>query len=193
MNDTKIRCSWCLGNDLYMKYHDEEWGVPEHRDQVLFEFLTLEGAQAGLSWITILKRRANYRKAFANFNIAEVANFSENDYNTLLLDAGIIRNRLKIQSTITNAKQCLAIIDEFGSLNKYLWQFSGHKQINHAYSTINSIPATDEIASKISKELLKRGFRFVGPTICYSFMQATGMVNDHVISCYRYHKLSDLS
>jgi DNA-3-methyladenine glycosylase I len=190
MLEDKIRCKWCLGDDLYIRYHDKEWGVPLHNDQKLFEFLTLEGAQAGLSWLTILKRRTGYRTAFADFDIHTVANFSEDDYTTLLLNPEIIRNKLKIRSTIINAQRIESIIAEFGSFDNYIWKFVDYKSINHTFSSMDSLPAKDEISVKMSKELSKRGLKFVGPTICYAFMQATGLINDHVSSCYRYQELS---
>ncbi len=183
----KIRCSWCGTEPLYVSYHDKEWGVPSHDDQHLFEMLILEGAQAGLSWSTILKKRENYRKAFDNFDVKKVAKYDSKKVKALLNDAGIVRNKLKINSTIQNAKAFLEIQKEFGSFDKYIWQFAKQKQ--------NSIKGMKDLKPKtlesdaMSKDLLKRGFKFVGSTICYAFMQAVGMVNDHFVSCYRYKEL----
>ena len=175
------RCSWCGTDPLYMKYHDEEWGREVHDDKILFEFLVLESAQAGLSWITILRRRENYRKAFANFDVKKVAAFTDEDAERLMQDAGIIRNRLKIKSTITNAQLFIQIQKEFGSFDKYLYSFmpDGKPIVNHG----NKLPASTPISDAISKDMKKRGFKFFGTTICYAHMQATGMVNDHVDGC----------
>jgi DNA-3-methyladenine glycosylase I len=175
------RCSWCGTDELYVKYHDEEWGREVHDDKILFEFLVLESAQAGLSWITILRRRENYRKAFANFDVKKVAAFTEEDAERLMQDAGIIRNRLKIKSTITNAQLFIQIQQEFGSFDKYLYSFMPDgKPINNRD---NKLPASTPISDAISKDMKKRGFKFFGTTICYAHMQATGMVNDHVNEC----------
>jgi DNA-3-methyladenine glycosylase I len=175
------RCSWCGTDELYMKYHDEEWGREVHDDKILFEFLVLESAQAGLSWITILRRRENYRKAFANFDVKKVAAFTADDAERLMQDAGIIRNRLKITSTITNAQHFIEIQKEFGSFDKYLYSFMPDgKPINNRD---NKLPASTPISDAISKDMKKRGFKFFGTTICYAHMQATGMVNDHVNEC----------
>lgn len=170
-------------------YHDREWGVPVHNDRQLFEMLTLEGAQAGLSWATILKRRAGYKKAFSNFNIKKVSQYGEKEVELLMSDTGIIRNRLKIISTIENAKRVLEIKKEFGSFDNYFWAFLGNKPRVNRYKSLNQIPAQTEISEKISKYLKKRGFKFVGPTIIYAFMQAIGMVNDHEVGCFRYKEV----
>jgi DNA-3-methyladenine glycosylase I len=182
MADQSIkRCSWCGTDELYVKYHDEEWGREVHDDKILFEFLVLESAQAGLSWITILRRRENYRKAFANFDVKKVAAFTADDVERLMQDAGIVRNRLKIQSTITNAQHFIEVQKEFGSFDKYLYSFMPDgKPINNRD---NKLPASTPISDAISKDMKKRGFKFFGTTICYAHMQATGMVNDHVNEC----------
>ena len=170
-----------------VEYHDKEWGVPVHDDRTLFEFLVLEGAQAGLSWQIVLNKRENYRKAFHAFEPAKIARYNnKKDVQRLLRDPGIIRNRLKIQATINNAKQLLKIRKEFDSFNKYIWQFVGGKPIKHRFASLNEIPATTRESDAMSKDLRKRGLRFVGPTICYAFMQAVGMVNDHTSKCFRY-------
>jgi len=185
------RCDWASfsKNPLMIEYHDKEWGVPVHDDDTLFEFLALEGAQAGLSWETILNKRANYRKAFHNFRPAKIARYVNRDVQRLLGDAGIVRNRLKIEATIANAKQVLIARKEFGSFDKYIWQFVGGKPIKHRFSSLSQIPATTKESDAMSKELRERGFRFVGPTICYAFMQAVGMVNDHTSKCFRYDQV----
>jgi len=179
------RCPWCLGDDLYVRYHDREWGVPVHDDRRLFEFLTLEGAQAGLSWLTILKKRENYRRAFARFDAAKVARFGARDVRRLLGDAGIVRNRLKIQSTIDNARAFLRIRREFGSFDAYLWRFVDGKPLQGRRRSMKQVPGRTPLSDTVSKDLKKRGFRFVGSTIVYAFMQATGMVNDHLATCFR--------
>ena len=181
------RCKWAEHEDM-IEYHDKEWGVPLHDDRKLFEFLTLEGAQAGLSWSTILKRREGYRKAFCDFDVEKVAKLTEKDQERLLQDTGIIRNRLKIKSAIENAKAFIKVQEEFGSFDKYIWSFVG-KPIDNKIKKMEDIPANDEISDKMSKDLKKRGFNFVGSTICYAHMQATGMVNDHEIGCFRYKEL----
>lgn len=179
--DNKKRCTWCGTDPLYMKYHDEEWGKTTHDDMILFEFLVLESAQAGLSWITILRRRENYRKAFANFDVKKVAAMTADDVERLMQDTGIIRNRAKITSTITNAQHFIAVQKEFGSFDKYLYSFMPDgKPINNQPS---AIPASTPISDAIAKDMKKRGFKFFGTTICYAYMQATGMVNDHVVGC----------
>ncbi|HEX9429726.1 MAG TPA: DNA-3-methyladenine glycosylase I [Candidatus Bathyarchaeia archaeon] len=185
---TLWRCQWAtMGNvPLMVEYHDKEWGVPVHDDRTLFEFLVLEGAQAGLSWQTVLNKRENYRKAFHGFEPSKVARYNNNDVQRLLRDPGIIRNRLKIQATINNAKQTLELQKEFDSFDKYIWQFVGGKPIKHRFQSLNEIPATTRESDAMSEDLLKRGLRFVGPTICYAFMQAVGMVNDHTTKCFRY-------
>jgi DNA-3-methyladenine glycosylase I len=172
-----------------IKYHDKEWGVPVHDDKRLFEFLVLEGAQAGLSWETVLNKRENYRKAFNGFDPAKIARYENKDVQRFLKDSGIIRNRLKIQATITNAKQSLAASKEFGSFDDYIWRFVGGKPIRHKFTSLGQIPATTTESDAMSKDLRQRGFTFVGPTICYAFMQAVGMVNDHTTNCFRYDKV----
>ena len=173
------------------KYHDEEWGVPEHDDTVLFEFLILEGAQAGLSWATILKRRPGYRKAFANFHPEKVAQFSDDDFNRLVQNPEIIRNKLKIRSAINNARRFLEVQEEFGRFDSYIWQFIGNSPIINTWEQMSQIPAVTKESETLSKDLKKRGFTFVGPTIIYAHMQAVGMVNDHVVSCFRYEELKN--
>jgi DNA-3-methyladenine glycosylase I len=187
MNQTVTRCGWVnLSEPLYLHYHDDEWCVPSHDDRHLFEMLILEGAQAGLNWLTILKKRENYRAAFDHFDAEKVARYNEVKKAELLANAGIIRNRLKINAAIENAKACLKVRDEFGSLDAYLWQFvGGQPKINH-WKMLKEIPAETAESRAMSKDLSKRGFRFVGPTICYAFMQAVGMVNDHTIDCFRH-------
>ena len=187
---TKTRCGWAGIDPTYVAYHDEEWGVPVHDDRLLFEFLVLEGAQAGLSWSTILNKREGYRKAFDGFDIERVAAYSESDIERLLANPGIVRNRLKIASAIKNARGVLEIQKEFGSLDAYLWQFVGGVTKQNAWKMLSEIPAQTEESIAMSKALKKRGFNFVGPTISYAFMQAVGMVNDHVTSCYRFRELS---
>ncbi len=179
------RCEWAK-DDLMIQYHDNEWGIPVHNDQKLFEMLILEGAQAGLSWSTILKRRQTYRKAFSNFSPLEVSRYAQKDVRKLLNDEGIIRNRLKIQSTINNAKQFLAVQKEFGSFDAYIWSFVNNKPIKNNYKRLKDVPALTPLSDKISKDLKKRGFNFVGSTICYAFMQAIGITNDHTVNCFRY-------
>jgi DNA-3-methyladenine glycosylase I len=188
---TPTRCAWAR-NDLAVVYHDEEWGVPVHDDSRWFEFLLLEGAQAGLSWDTILRKRENYRAAFAGFDPARVARFDKRRIERLLTDEGIVRNRLKIESAITNAKAFLAIQKEFDSFDNYVWRFVDGRPLVNTWRTMKNVPATTPQSDAMSKELLKRGFRFVGSTICYAMMQATGMVNDHLIDCFRYKQLSKL-
>lgn len=186
------RCDWSYsGNDqLYIKYHDEEWGVPLHQERKLFEFLVLEGAQAGLSWLTILKRRDNYRKAFDNFSIKKIAGYNEKKIKELMGNPGIIRNRLKLNSVISNAESFLKIQEEFGSFDNYIWGFvPGGKPIKNKWQSISKIPSRTKESDAISKDLYKRGFKFVGSTICYAYMQATGMVNDHITECFRYSQL----
>ena len=173
------------GEEIYKEYHDKEWGKPMHDDRKFFELLVLEGAQAGLNWITILKKRENYRKAFDNFNIKKVASYDEKKIKELLNNQGIIRNRLKINSAINNAKRMLDIQEEFGSFDKYIWKFVNNKPIKNRYKQMSDVPAKTKISEEMSKALKERGFTFVGPTICYSFMQATGLVNDHLINSKR--------
>jgi len=179
------RCAWA-GNDLAVTYHDSEWGVPQHDDRMLFEFLILEGAQAGLSWDTILKKRDNYRKAFDNFDAQKVARYSEKRCATLLADPGIVRNRLKVASAVRNAKAFLKVQREFGSFDRYIWRFVDGKPTVNRHWSLTDIPARTEMSDAMSKDLKTRGFNFVGSTICYAFMQATGMVNDHEVKCFRW-------
>jgi DNA-3-methyladenine glycosylase I len=186
----KKRCPWAEINDREIHYHDTEWGVPVHDDRLLFEFLILEGAQAGLSWDTILKKRANYRRAFARFDARKVTRFGARHIRALLQDAGIVRNRLKIEATISNASAFLAVQREFGSFDRYIWQFVGGAPRQNRWRQLKQIPATTPESDAMSRDLKKRGFRFVGSTICYAFMQATGMVNDHLVTCFRYRQLS---
>ncbi|UCE14790.1 MAG: DNA-3-methyladenine glycosylase I [Candidatus Heimdallarchaeota archaeon] len=187
------RCEWAGSDPLMVAYHDNEWGVPVHDEEELFEFLILEGAQAGLSWSTILNRRETYRKAFAQFDIQKVASFTENDFDRLLKNPGIIRNKLKIRSAINNAQRFIAVQEEFGSFNQYFWQFVNFKPIQNQFQKLNDIPASTDLSVRISKDMKKRGFNFVGPTICYAFMQSVGMVNDHLIDCFRYKEILLLS
>ena len=181
----KIRCAWCEKDDLYRKYHDEEWGVPVYEDQKIFEFLTLETFQAGLSWYTVLAKRENFRKAFDNFDYKKVGAYSEDKIEDLKQDAGIIRNGLKIKAAVTNAKAFMEVQKEFGSFSKYIWGFVGGKPIHNNRKLMTEVPATTEISDALSKDLKKRGFKFVGSTVVYAHMQATGMVNDHVEDCWR--------
>lgn len=189
MNEnTQIRCSWCGTDPLYVKYHDEEWGKPVYDDKILFEFLVLESAQAGLSWITVLRKRENYRKAFANFDVKKVAAFTASDVERLMLDSGIIRNRQKIEAAINNARLFLEIVAEFGSFSNYIWVFlPGKKPLINSRAPGESAPARTELSDRISSEMKKRGFKFFGTTICYAHMQATGMVNDHIDNCLAKH------
>jgi len=187
-----MKCSWCLGNDLYEEYHDTEWGVPVHDDNTLFEFLTLEGAQAGLSWLTILKKRKNYRTAFDNFDPSIVALYDEEKIAALLQDEGIIRNRLKIRGAIQNAKAFLRVQKEFGSFDQYIWAFVHHTPIVNHFRSMKEIPPSTQLSNDISIDLKKRGFTFVGSTIIYAHMQATGMVNDHLVDCPRHKELAKL-
>jgi DNA-3-methyladenine glycosylase I len=186
----KTRCVWCGNDPLYVSYHDNEWGVPLHDDRLLFEFLILEGAQAGLSWITILKKRENYRKAFDNFDVERIANYNQHDSARLLNDPGIVRNRLKIESAIRNAKGVLTIRKEFGTLDAFLWRFANGSPIQNTRKRLADIPATTKESDQMSKDLKKRGFNFVGSTICYAFMQAVGMVNDHTTDCFRHKEIT---
>jgi len=185
----KPRCSWAT-TPAMIAYHDKEWGVPQHDDRVLFEFLILEGAQAGLSWSTILNKREAYRKAFSGFDPAKVARFNAGKVKRLMDDPGIVRNRLKIESTIANAQAFLEVQKEFGSFDRYILQFVGGKSIQNSLRSVKDLKAETDESCAMSKDLLKRGFRFVGPTICYAFMQAVGMVNDHLVSCFRYREVS---
>ena len=181
----KHRCNWCVGDALYEVYHDEEWGVPVYDDATLFEFLILETFQAGLSWITVLRKRENFRKAFDNFDYKTIAKYGQGKIDALLQDAGIIRNKLKVNATITNAQAFIKIQEEFGSFSKYIWEFVDGVPIKNSWQTLNNVPATTQISDVLSKDLKKRGYKFVGSTICYAFMQACGMVDDHLVDCWR--------
>ena len=185
----KNRCPWCLGNPLYEAYHDEEWGVPVYDDATLFEFLILETFQAGLSWITVLRKRENFRKAFDHFDYHKIANYKQHKIDDLLQDAGIIRNKLKVNATVTNAQAFIKIQDEFGSFSKYIWGFVDGKPIKNACKSMQDVPATTAISDILSKDLKKRDFKFVGSTVIYAHMQATGMINDHVMDCFRYNEI----
>jgi DNA-3-methyladenine glycosylase I len=185
----KRRCPWCEVNEAEIAYHDTEWGVPVHDDRRLFEFLILEGAQAGLSWDTILKKRENYRRAFAHFDPRKVARFGARELKALMKNPGIVRNRLKIASATTNARAFLAVQREFGSFDRYIWQFVGGMPKQYRRRSTKEVPAATPESDAMSRDLKKRGFRFVGTTICYAFMQATGMVNDHLVTCFRYRRL----
>jgi DNA-3-methyladenine glycosylase I len=188
--DERQRCSWAT-TPAMIAYHDAEWGVPQHDDRVLFEFLILEGAQAGLSWSTILAKREAYRRAFSNFNPKSIARYDAPKLKQLMANAGIVRNRLKISSAVQNARAFLAVQKQFGTFDAYIWQFVGGKPIVNALSAPSQIQARTEESDRMSRDLLKRGFKFVGPTICYAFMQAVGMVNDHLVACFRYPEIKD--
>ncbi len=185
----KHRCGWCLGDPLYVEYHDREWGVPVTDDHTLFEFLTLETFQAGLSWITILRKRENFRKAFDGFDYRKIARYGEQKIESLLADPGIIRNKLKVRATVTNARAFMAVQEEFGSFSNYIWRFTEGKPIRNRVMDYRKAPATTPISDALSKDLKKRGFKFVGSTVVYAHMQATGMVNDHEIRCFRYEEV----
>ncbi len=185
------RCSWAESNPLMKEYHDKEWGTPVHDDRLLFEFVILEGVQAGLSWNTILQKRENFRKAFDDFDYKKIANYDEKKVEELLQNIGIIRNKRKIQAVITNAKAFLEIQKEFGSFDAYIWDFIDHRPIKNAWESLEEIPAKTEMSETISKDLKKRCFKFIGPTVIYAFMQAVGMVNDHIIDCFRYNELKN--
>jgi len=189
----KVRCPWSTSDPLYIGYHDNEWGVPVHDDRRLFEMLVLDGAQAGLSWITILGKRENYRVAFNNFDAEKVARYGKKDISRLLKDDGIVRNRLKIESAVKNAKAFLEVQKEFGTFDAYIWQFVGGKTRVNSWKSLKQIPARTKESDAMSKDLKARGFNFVGSTICYAFMQAAGLVNDHVTSCYRYSEIRRIS
>lgn len=182
----KTRCNWVSNDELYIKYHDEEWGKPVYDDKVLFEFLVLESFQAGLSWITILKKRENFRKAFDQFNYKKIATYTDEKIEDLLLDAGIVRNRLKVLATVNNAQCFMEVQQEFGTFSNYIWSFVNNKPIVNAHKSIKEVPATTEISDTLAKDLKKRGFKFLGSTVIYAHMQATGMVNDHITSCFCY-------
>jgi len=188
----KIRCAWCLGFEQYIEYHDKEWGVPVHDDNVHFEFLILEGAQAGLSWSTILKKREGYKKLFADFDPKKVARFTDAKLEKILLNPAIIRNRLKVFAAVNNAKRFLEVQKEFGSFDKYIWQFVGGKPIVNQRKSMKEVPATTKESDALSKDLIKRGFKFVGSTVIYAHMQACGLVNDHVTDCFRYRETKNL-
>ena len=188
MNE-KTRCPWCLSFDQYVKYHDEEWGVPVHDDRKHFEFLILEGAQAGLSWSTVLKKRDGYRKNFADFDPEKVAKFTLKRVEKILQDPGIIRNKLKVHAAVNNAKQFLKVQKEFGTFDKYIWSFVGHKPIKNKWKNHKHAPATTKESDALSKDLIKRGFKFVGSTVIYAHMQACGLVNDHLLTCFRYNEV----
>lgn len=182
------RCGWVNQDPLYLDYHDHEWGVPVYDGRLLFEYLNLEGAQAGLSWYTILKKRENYRRAFDNFEAAKIVQYDEDKIEQLLQDEGIVRNKLKVRGVVKNARAFLKVVEEFGSFSSYIWSFVGGKPIHNHFQELKDVPASTEISDKLSKDLKKRGFTFVGSTICYAFMQAVGMVNDHVKTCDLYQK-----
>jgi DNA-3-methyladenine glycosylase I len=185
----KVRCPWCLGFEQYKEYHDNEWGVPVYDDRVHFEFLILEGAQAGLSWSTILKKREGYRKAFANFDPVKVSKFTEAKLEKILLDPGIVRNKLKVYAAVNNAKRFLEVQKEFGSFNDYIWGFVGGKPLVNKRKSLSEIPATTKESDALSKDLITRGFKFVGSTVIYAHMQACGLVNDHLVDCWKYKKV----
>ena len=185
----KSRCGWSTNDPLYIEYHDTEWGVPLHDDCRLFEFLILDGAQAGLSWLTILKKRQNYRKAFDNFDPQIIARYDNRKISELMINQGIVRNKLKIKATVQNAGAFLAIQKEFGSFDKYIWQFVGGVTLKNKWKTLEEIPSQTKESEEMSADLKKRGFKFVGPTICYAFMQAAGLVNDHLVDCFRYEEV----
>jgi DNA-3-methyladenine glycosylase I len=193
MKSSLSRCGWCQGDALYEAYHDKEWGVPLYDDNALFEFLMLETFQAGLSWITILRKRENFRKAFDNFNYNRIANYSENKIIELLNDKGIIRNKLKIKATVTNAQAFLKVQNDFGSFSNYMWSFTNGKPIINSYNDYREVPANTPLSDLISADLKKKGFKFVGSTVVYAHMQATGMVNDHEVSCFRYKEVQNYS
>lgn len=188
MMATKKRCEWANGNELYEKYHDQEWGVPSYDDQHLFEMLILEGAQAGLNWLTILKKREGYRRAFNDFDALKVSRYTQKKIDKLLLNPEIIRNKLKVNSTVSNAKAFLEVKKEFGTFSDYIWQFIGGKPLQNKWKKQADVPAVTQVSDAMSKDLKKRGFKFVGSTICYAYMQAVGMVNDHTVDCACYKK-----
>lgn len=185
---TKVRCDWCVGDELYENYHDLEWGEPVLEDDKLFEFLVLESFQAGLSWITILRKRDNFRLAFDKFDFIKISNYNSKKIEELLQNAGIIRHRAKIEATIQNAKAFIEIQNEFGSFSKYIWNFVNHQPIHNQFKTLNEVPAQTELSQKISKDLKRRGFKFLGSTTVYAFMQAVGLVNDHLVKCFKHKK-----
>lgn len=187
------RCKWANHHELLKVYHDEEWGLPIHDERALYECLVLQGNQAGLSWMTILKKRDNYRKAFDNFDYKKIAKYDSEKIEELMNNSGIIRNRLKINAAISNAKALLEVQKEFGSFEEYIWKFTNHKPLINGFKAYSEIPASTEVSEMMSKDLKKRGFKFIGPTICYAFMQAAGMVNDHVTSCFRFKEVNQLT
>ena len=193
MKKNKQTCSWPKGDPLIINYHDKEWGVPLYNDKKLFEFLILEGFQAGLSWVTILRKRENFRKTFDNFDFNQIADYDRRKINSLLTDSSIIRNKLKIESTIINAKAFIEVRKEFGTFDRYIWSFTEGKTIHNGFKTLKEIPAKTELSDRISEDLKRRGFKFVGSTIVYSHMQATGMVNDHLKECFRYKEIVQAS
>lgn len=195
MNEAKMqeRCEWAGSDPLYIEYHDKEWGVPVHDDRKIFEMLVLEGAQAGLNWLTVLRKRENYREAFDNFDPRKVAKYDSEKFQKLLATEGIIRNKLKIRSAIQNARAFLELQKEFGTFDAYIWQFVGGKPIRNSWSSLSELPAQTAESEAMSKDLERRGFSFVGPTICYAHMQATGMINDHVVTCFRYKEVESMS
>lgn len=183
------RCPWCAGDTLYTEYHDNEWGVPVYDDNVFFEFLILETFQAGLSWITILRKRENFRKAFDSFDYKKIAMYDQSKIDSLLKDQGIIRNKLKVNAAVTNAKAFIKIQEELGSFSNYIWEFVGGKPIKNSFATMREVPANTILSDKINKDLKKRGFKFVGSTVVYAFLQATGLVDDHLTDCFKYDKI----
>jgi len=195
LNEDKMqkRCEWAGSDPLYIEYHDNEWGVPVHDDRKIFEMLVLEGAQAGLNWLTVLRKRENYRKAFDNFDPRKVAKYDSKKLQELLANEGIIRNKLKIHSAIQNARAFLEVQKEFGSFDAYIWQFVGGRPIRNSWKSLSELPAQTAESEAMSKDLKRRGFGFVGPTICYAHMQATGMVNDHVVTCFRYKEVERMT
>ena len=188
-----IRCGWCGSNPLYIAYHDDEWGVPVHDDRRLFEMLILEGAQAGLNWLTILRKREQYRRAFEGFDIERIAVYSEVDLRRLMADPGIVRNRLKIEAAIGNARGVSDIKESFGSFDSFIWSYVDYTPRQNAWKSLHELPARTELSDRLSKDLKKRGFNFVGPTICYALMQAVGMVNDHTVDCFRYDQVKQMA
>jgi DNA-3-methyladenine glycosylase I len=186
----KLRCDWCASHPLYVRYHDEEWGVPEHDDQKLFEKLILDGAQAGLSWLTILKKREGYRQAFDGFEAGKMARYSDQKIAGLLADPGIVRNRLKVNAAVTNARAYLKLQEDLGSFDQYLWQFVNGRTIRNRWTSLKELPTRTAESDAMSKSLRERGFKFVGSTICYAFMQAVGMVNDHLVTCFRHREVA---
>lgn len=183
------KCDWCLGSELYIEYHDKEWGVPVYEDKIHFEFLLLESAQAGLSWLTILKRRENYRLAYDNFDPIKVATYDAHKIKNLLHNEGIIRNRKKIECSITNAQRFIEIAEEYGSFNEYLWDFTDGKVIRNSFKSVSELPANTALSDKVARELKSRGFKFLGTTIIYAYLQSIGIINDHLVDCFRYHEV----